>query len=186
MNEIANRMLNVLLIDDDEVDIMNVERAIKKANLPTHLYIANNGIEALKMLRREIPSEIPGEIPSEKLSNSVEDSLSDISNNLVNNQSNPKKRSDRYSPILPSQRLLILLDLNMPQMNGIEFLEELRADSKLKKTPVVVLTTSNADQDRIDAYNSNVAGYLLKPISFSVFVQQMITLNNYWTSCEMP
>jgi CheY-like chemotaxis protein len=74
----------------------------------------------------------------------------------------------------------------MPRMNGIEFLAELRADPDLKKIPVVVLTTSNAEQDRIDAYNSNVAGYILKPIAFTVFVEQMIVLNNYWLSCEMP
>ena len=71
-------------------------------------------------------------------------------------------------------------------MNGIEFLNELRADPKLKQTPVVVLTTSNADCDIVNAYDLNVAGYLLKPVTFATFVETMTTLNQYWALCEMP
>jgi CheY-like chemotaxis protein len=87
---------------------------------------------------------------------------------------------------VPLERRLILLDLNMPKMNGIEFLQALRADPELASTPVVVLTTSNDDQDKIDAYNLNVAGYLLKPVTFSSFCERMTTLNKYWTLVEMP
>jgi CheY-like chemotaxis protein len=87
---------------------------------------------------------------------------------------------------MPKERRLVLLDLNMPKMNGIEFLEALRADPELAATPVVVLTTSNDDQDKIDAYNFNVAGYLLKPVTFSNFCERMTTLNKYWTLVEMP
>ena len=83
-------------------------------------------------------------------------------------------------------RRLILLDLNMPRMNGIEFLRELRADASLKSIPVVVLTTSNDDRDRVEAYNLNVAGYLLKPVTFIEFVELMATLNRYWTLVELP
>jgi len=89
-------------------------------------------------------------------------------------------------PQVPTARRLILLDLNMPKMGGIEFLVELRSDAQLKPTPVVVMTTSNQDQDRVEAYNLNVAGYILKPITFTNFVELMATLNNYWTLCEMP
>lgn len=89
-------------------------------------------------------------------------------------------------PQVPTARRLILLDLNMPKMGGIEFLVELRSDAQLKPTPVVVMTTSNQDQDRVEAYNLNVAGYILKPITFINFVELMATLNNYWTLCEMP
>jgi CheY-like chemotaxis protein len=89
-------------------------------------------------------------------------------------------------PAMPAERRLILLDLNMPKMGGIEFLQALRADPKLKATPVVVLTTSNADQDRLSAYNFNIAGYLLKPVTFATFVEVMATLNKYWALCEMP
>ena len=74
----------------------------------------------------------------------------------------------------------------MPKMNGIEFLRELRADPKLKTTSVVVLTTSNEDRDRIEAYQLNVAGYLLKPVTFGNFVDLMAALNKYWTLVEMP
>jgi CheY-like chemotaxis protein len=71
-------------------------------------------------------------------------------------------------------------------MGGIEFLQELRSDSQLRPTPVVVMTTSNQDKDRVEAYNLNVAGYLLKPVTFANFIELMATLNKYWTLCEMP
>jgi CheY-like chemotaxis protein len=74
----------------------------------------------------------------------------------------------------------------MPKMNGIELLRALRADPELSSTPVVVLTTSNEDRDRIDAYQLNVAGYLLKPVTFPSFVEVMAALNKYWTLVELP
>jgi len=82
----------------------------------------------------------------------------------------------------PCDRRLVLLDLNMPRMNGIEFLRALRADPALHGIPVVVLTTS----DKVDAYDLNVAGYLLKPVTFASFVEIMAALNKYWTLVEMP
>jgi hypothetical protein len=94
-------------------------------------------------------------------------------------------RSKNNPPVVPTRRLLILLDLNMPKMGGIEFLKVLRADSQLKKIPVVVLTTSNEEQDQIAAYELNVAGYLLKPINFRGFVETIETFHKYWTSCEI-
>jgi CheY-like chemotaxis protein len=139
-------MINVLLVEDDEVDVMNVQRAFRKGHISNPLHIATNGLEALAMLRGT----------SEQL------------------------------PLVPSERRLILLDLNMPKMNGIEFLEVLRDDPSLRQIPVVVLTTSNEDRDRMQAYNLNVAGYLLKPVTFSNFVDVMTTLNKYWALCEMP
>ena len=87
---------------------------------------------------------------------------------------------------VPPGRRIVLLDLNMPKMNGIEFLRELRADPDLQLTPVVVLTTSNDERDKIDAYNLNVAGYLLKPVTFINFVEVMAALNKYWTLVEFP
>ena len=87
---------------------------------------------------------------------------------------------------IPRERRLILLDLNMPRMNGIEFLRELRADDELQLTPVVVLTTSDDERDKIKAYNLNVAGYLLKPVTFVNFVEAMAALNKYWTLVELP
>jgi CheY-like chemotaxis protein len=95
-------------------------------------------------------------------------------------------RSDEFSKLLPEQRRLILLDLNMPKMGGIEFLRELRADPELRPLPVIVLTTSNEDQDKVEAYNLNVAGYIIKPVTFNKFVEAMATLNKYWMLSEMP
>jgi CheY-like chemotaxis protein len=87
---------------------------------------------------------------------------------------------------LPPKRRLVLLDLNMPRMNGIEFLHELRTDPALQNTAVVVLTTSEAERDQVDAYDLNVAGYLVKPLRFAAFVELMAALNRYCTLMEIP
>ena len=89
-------------------------------------------------------------------------------------------------PDCPADRRIILLDLNMPKMNGIEFLRELRGDPDLRPTPVVVLTTSDEDRDRTDAYNFNVAGYILKPVTLIRFIETMAILNKYWMLSELP
>lgn len=141
-----DRAINILLVEDDEVDIMNVQRAFQRNKITNPLYVARNGIEALAMLRSEgaVGSEVPGE------------------------------------------RRMVLLDISMPKMNGIEFLRELRKDPRLAPTPVIVLTTSDEDKDRMEAYKLNVAGYILKPVKFSNFAEVMAALNKYWTLCEMP
>lgn len=136
-----DKVLNILLVEDDEVDVMNVRRAFERNRITNPLFVARDGIEALAMLRT-------GKVPLE--------------------------------------RRIILLDLNMPRMSGIEFLRELRQDPDLQAIPVVVLTTSNDDRDKIEAYNLNVAGYLIKPVTFISFVEQMATLNKYWTLVELP
>jgi CheY-like chemotaxis protein len=135
------RVINILLVEDDEVDIMTVKRAFTKANITNPLYVAHNGLEALEVLRKED---------------------------------------------LPPKRRLILLDVNMPKMNGIEFLRELRKDPALQQISVVVLTTSNEERDRIEAFKLNVAGYLLKPVTFQQFAEVMSTINKYWALMEMP
>lgn len=81
---------------------------------------------------------------------------------------------------------IILLDLNMPRMGGIEFLKEIRQDQALSKLSVFVMTTSNEDGDKIDAFNLNVAGYILKPLSMDRFISAVSTLNSYWALCEYP
>ncbi|MBV8756107.1 MAG: response regulator [Deltaproteobacteria bacterium] len=135
------RVINILLVDDDEVDVMTVKRAFARANISNPIFVASNGIEGLEMLRRDA---------------------------------------------MPAKRRLVLLDINMPKMNGIEFLRELRADPDLKHVTVVALTTSNADRDRLEAYKLNVAGYLLKPVTFQQFAEVMATINKYWALMEMP
>jgi CheY-like chemotaxis protein len=134
-------LLNILLVEDDEVDVMNVQRAFRKSHIMNPLFVAGNGSEALEMLR---------------------------------------------GGAVPRNRRLVLLDLNMPRMNGIEFLREIRQDPDLLATPVVVLTTSNDDRDKIEAYNLNVAGYLVKPVTFENFCEAMVALNKYWTLVELP
>ena len=86
--------------------------------------------------------------------------------------------------IVPLPRIIIL-DINMPKMNGIEFLKILREDDNLKNISVFVMTTSNEDSDKINAYNLNVAGYILKPLSFEKFITSVATLKNFWSLCEM-
>lgn len=81
---------------------------------------------------------------------------------------------------------LILLDINMPKMNGIEFLEKLKEDEELRKIPVVMLTTSNDDRDKMESYNLGVAGYMLKPVDYQRFVQVMNSVNMYWSLSELP
>jgi hypothetical protein len=81
---------------------------------------------------------------------------------------------------------LILLDLNMPVMGGLEFLDIYRNDKKLQSIPSVVLTTSDEERDLIQAYAKGVAGYIVKPVSFAKFVDAVSTLNLYWTVCELP
>jgi CheY-like chemotaxis protein len=81
---------------------------------------------------------------------------------------------------------LVLLDINMPKMNGLEFLRELRKDSKLKKTPVIMITTSNDENDKLAAYKLNVAGYILKPVSFEKFIEVVASMKAYWELIELP
>jgi CheY-like chemotaxis protein len=135
------KVLNILLVEDDQVDIMNVRRAFERNRITNPLFVARDGIDALEMLR---------------------------------------------SGRVPLARRIVLLDLNMPRMTGIEFLRELRKDHALMHTPVVILTTSNDDRDKIEAYNLNVAGYLVKPVTFINFVELMATLNKYWMLVELP
>ena len=137
----AEKQLNILLVEDDQVDVMNVKRAFEKNRISNPLFVAGDGVDALEKLR---DGSVPGD------------------------------------------RRLVLLDLNMPRMSGIEFLREVRRDPALQHTPVVVLTTSNDERDKIEAYNLNVAGYLLKPVTFVNFVEVMAALNKYWSLVELP
>lgn len=141
----SDKYVNILLVEDDEVDIMNVQRAFKKNNITNPLHVARNGLEALDLLRGK-----NGQIALDPM---------------------PK---------------IILLDINMPKMGGIEFLKEIRKDPKFNTTSIFIMTTSNEDSDKIAAYNLNVAGYILKPLSFENFVNSISILNHYWMLCERP
>ncbi len=138
------KCLHILLVDDDELDIMNVQRAFKKNNIINPLYVAHNGLEALEMLRSTEPDA------------------------------------------MPKDRRLVLLDLNMPRITGLEFLRELRGDPELHALTVIVLTTSDDERDKVEAFNLNIAGYIVKPVTFIAFVEAMAALNKYWSINELP
>ena len=130
----------ILLVDDDQVDVMTVTRALKEIHVTNPVTVMENGEEALKYLRG----------------------------------------SSNMRPCI------ILLDLNMPVMNGIEFLRVVKHDDRLKGIPVVVLTTSEEEQDKVNSFNLGVAGYMAKPVDYRQFVEVMRTIDAYWTISEMP
>ncbi|HAK61085.1 MAG TPA: two-component system response regulator [Nitrospiraceae bacterium] len=130
----------ILLVEDDVVDQMTVQRAMKDLNVVNRLDIAGNGEEALERLRSS-GAEWP---------------------------------------------CIILLDLNMPRMNGIEFLNAVKKDESLKAIPVVVLSTSKEDIDKIESFKLGVAGYMVKPTDYMQFVDVMKTIRRYWTLSELP
>ncbi|MEA3281229.1 MAG: response regulator [Euryarchaeota archaeon] len=81
---------------------------------------------------------------------------------------------------------IILLDFNMPRMNGIEFLTAAKKNGVLKNIPVVVLTTSREGPDKVGSFNLSVSGYMVKPVDYARFVEVMKTINLYWTLSELP
>ncbi|HTE52860.1 MAG TPA: response regulator [Kofleriaceae bacterium] len=90
-------------------------------------------------------------------------------------------RSDRSD----LHNLVILLDICLPRMGGLEFLRALRADPSLRHLPVVVLSTSNLDEDKAMAYEMNVAGYLIKPINPERFGRSLSAFVDYWANAEL-
>ncbi len=139
-----NSPVTLLLVEDDELDVMGIQRAFKTLKISNPLVVARDGVEALEQLRGE----------------------------------GGKPRLARP--------YLILLDLNMPRMNGIEFLQELRKDEALHASVVFVLTTSNADEDIVRAYDQNVAGYIVKADPINSFMEALRLIDCYWTIVELP
>jgi CheY-like chemotaxis protein len=134
----------LLHVEDDDLCLMGLHRAFKKARIANPVSYAHDGIEALEMLR-----------------------------------------GTNGRPRLP-RPFLILLDLNMPRMDGIEFLRELRKDEDLKKSIVFVMTTSDADEDKVKSYNLGVAGYILKSNPANAFLEATALLETYWRVVEFP
>ncbi len=132
-----DKVVNILLVEDDYLDIMNVERELSKINITHPLHVARNGREALSMLRGE--------------------------------------GVEKISPA-PS---VILLDINMPKMNGLEFLAELRHEPEFSHIPVFIMTTSNEETDRMAAQKLNVAGYIVKPLTFDSFEKSHSSLDSF-------
>jgi CheY-like chemotaxis protein len=81
---------------------------------------------------------------------------------------------------------VILLDLNMPKMSGIEFLKIIKTDDELRRIPIVVLTISEEERDITESFQLSVAGYIVKPVDYKKFVEAVRTINLYWTLSELP
>jgi CheY-like chemotaxis protein len=113
---------NILLVEDDELDVISVQRSLKKMEIEYELFTAYNGKEALAML------------------------------------------NDPDHPVLPD---VILLDLNMPKMNGIEFLKAIRNNQKFRDLNVFIMTTSAENADRLTAEELGISGYIIKPLNYS-------------------
>ncbi|PKH67013.1 response regulator [Flavobacterium sp. ALD4] len=132
------RSLNILLIEDDAIEVMKFNRVLSAMNLRHKIIEANNGEEALTILKvKEITPDI------------------------------------------------IILDLNMPKINGIEFLGILKADEYLKYIPAIILTTSNNRKDVMECYRTGIAGYLLKPLKYDDYVDRIKKLIEYWSCNEL-
>lgn len=136
--------VHVLLVEDDEVDQRAFKRAFQRFKIGNPIRMANDGLEALEILRGAA-----GRPPL-------------------------------------SRPFMIVLDLNMPRMNGIEFLEKLREDQKLHDAIVFVMTTSKDDEDKVRAYEFNVAGYIIKSDPAGSFVKAATMLDHYWRVIEFP
>lgn len=134
------KLKQLLIVEDDKVDAITVERMLKDSKATFSVTHVTNGEEALKHLRSEV-----NELPS-----------------------------------------LILLDLNMPRMNGLEFLEEVKKDHRLCRIPVIVLTTSQEDRDIAKAFAHCIAGYMVKPILYEQFYSLIDIVNKYWSLNKLP
>lgn len=80
---------------------------------------------------------------------------------------------------------LILLDLNMPNMNGFEFLDFIKNDERLKVIPIVILTTSDNDRDKLESFKHSVAGYMVKPIRLEEYEKTIKTIREYWNQSKI-
>lgn len=132
--------VTLLIVDDDDIDAIALERALRRLRLLNTTHRARDGLEALNLLRS-------GAI---------------------------------------STPYIILLDLNMPRMNGLEFLKALRADQMLTHAVVFVLTTSKSDQDLVAAYREHIAGYVLKQHMDRDFLEVIGLIEHYWRLVELP
>lgn len=130
----------ILVVEDDDVDVMTIRRALKEIHVVNPVVRQENGEKAIEYLR---------------------------------DQGN-------------SPPCIILLDLNMPVMSGIEFLEVVKSDENLKRIPVIVLTTSSEQEDKVDSFNFSVAGYMAKPVDYRQFVDVMRSIDVYWSISELP
>lgn len=133
-----NKLLNILLIEDDAIEVMKFNRVLSTLNIKHKILEANNGEEAIKILKEK-------------------ETVPDI----------------------------IVLDLNMPKINGIEFLRILKSDDYLKYIPAIILTTSSNHKDVLECYRIGIAGYVIKPLKYDEYVKRIIKLVEYWSANEL-
>lgn len=134
----SERKAHFLIVENNEVDVENITRGLRRLNIGNSVTRAKDGFEGLDILRG-----LNGHDP------------------------------------LP-RPYVIFLDLNMPRMNGLEFLEALRADEALADSPVFVLTTSDRQKDIESAFAYNICGYVVKPVKIDQMLQALSTLNMSW------
>ncbi len=108
-----------------------------------------------------------------------------IPNTLVH-KNNGEEALEYLKDTSNEQPCIILLDLNMPKMNGLEFLHAVKADDTLRRIPIIVLTTSKEERDIVESFNLSVAGYILKSVDYKNFVEVIREIDRYWTLCESP
>ncbi|MEA3356147.1 MAG: response regulator [Candidatus Bipolaricaulota bacterium] len=136
--------IKILVVEDNPDDVTIIKRAMRKSELKSELYFANDGEEALNFLFHE---------------DKFEDS----------------PRPD-----------LILLDLNLPKIRGLEVLDRVKKDDRLRRIPVIVLTVSDAEEDMARAYDSGAASYMTKPVDSKDFEQLIKTVQDYWRIAKLP
>lgn len=136
--------MNILLVEDNDVDVLLFQRALRHAGTTSSVVRAKDGVEALEIL---------------------------------NMQSAEGRVQNPY---------VILLDINMPRMNGHEFLKELRASEQLASSRVVVVTTSDDPKDIELAYGRYASGYVVKPGGTAEMTEVIKSLHHYWDICENP
>lgn len=108
-----------------------------------------------------------------------------VTNQLVH-LSNGKKALEYLKDEKNKRPCVILLDLDMPETNGLEFLKITKANEKLKIIPIAILTVSADEKDIIDSFNLSIGGYIIKPVDYIKFVEAMKTISLYWTLSELP
>ena len=132
------RKLKILIIEDDTIELMKLNRAMLSLNMNHNVTEVNNGEDALELLLNE-----------------------------------------EYYPDI------ILLDLNMPKINGIEFLSILKTNKSLKFIPTIILTTSSNKKDLLECYNIGIAGYIQKPLKYQDYISKINILLSYWSANEL-
>lgn len=147
-NVTSNRMLTILMADDDPDDRLLAQTAFDEISVTGYLHCVEDGEELLDYLHHR----------------------------------------GRYANSVTAPRPdLILLDLNMPRKGGNEVIFEIKSDPELRRIPIVVLTTSRAEEDVIRSYDLGVSSFIVKPLTFTEFVDVMEAIGKYWAhTVELP